>query len=135
LPRFVVTEFEEYARCGLLEVAAELQSFGRLLADDALHTSETVLIAGQHALDTVRSIGESNPKYGPFVTATFDALRALTKAALAEGARLRAELAAQKAQAAAEAALAAQASEKAAGGSGGDKAGGGDQSPATPKTA
>lgn len=81
------------------EIAAELDAFSRLLADDALHTSEAVFIAGQYALDTARSIGEANPKYGAFLTPVFDALRNMTKAALARAAELRAERAAAKAAA------------------------------------
>jgi len=104
------------------ELAAELQVFARLLADDALHTGETVLIAAQHALDTARSIGESNVKYGPFLTTTFEALRGMTKAALAEGAKLRAERAARKAQAEAEAAAQEKAQEKATAAFGAEKA-------------
>jgi len=80
------------------DVADRLEAFSRLLADDVLHTSDWVLIAGQHALDTARSIGDGNAKYGSFLTAVFDALRNMTKAALARGAELRAERAAAKAK-------------------------------------
>lgn len=77
------------------QLADELQAWGRLLDDDALHTSEAVLIAGNLALDTVRSIGENNAKYGAFVTPVFNALRSLTKAAQARLVELRAERAAK----------------------------------------
>jgi hypothetical protein len=79
------------------DIAVKLDTFSRKLADDTLHTSETVFVAGQYALDTARSIGEDNPKYGSFLTAVFDALRNMTKAALARAAELRAERAAAKA--------------------------------------
>lgn len=77
-------------------VAEEMQAFGRLLSDDALQTSEIVLIAGQHALDTARSMGPEHPKFGAFLTTVFDVLRGMTKAALAKAAELRAQKAAAK---------------------------------------
>lgn len=79
------------------DIADELDGLGRLMADDALQTSEIVLIAGQHALDTARSIGSEHARYGSFLTAVFDALRNMTKAAVAKGAELRAQRAAAKA--------------------------------------
>ncbi len=80
------------------DVADKLEAFSRLLDDDALHTSEGVLIAGQHALETARSIGDGHAKYGSFLTTVFDALRNMTKAAVARAAELRAERAAAKAK-------------------------------------
>lgn len=74
------------------EIADKLTEFGRLLGDDVLHTSEMVLIPGQHALDMGRSL--ENSAYGSFLVPVFDALRSLTKAARARLTQLRAEAAA-----------------------------------------
>jgi hypothetical protein len=70
-------------------VAEDLLALGRLMADDVLVTSESVLIPGKHALDIARSIGEGNPKYSRFVVRVFDALREMTKAAQAHLAEIR----------------------------------------------
>jgi hypothetical protein len=91
------------------DVTTKLDAFSRALGDDTLHTGEMVLNAGEHALNTARSIGESNAKYSSFLTGVFDELRKMTKAALARQAELRAERAAAKAAVAAEAAKKADA--------------------------
>lgn len=78
------------------EVTSKLEELSRTLADDTLATSELVLIAGNHALDTARSIGPEHAKFGGFLTSVFDELRKMTKAALARQAELRAERAAAK---------------------------------------
>ena len=62
---------------------------------DLEHVPERLRVPG--FLNGQRWIGEDNPKYGSFLTAVFDALRNMTKAALARAAELRAERAAAKA--------------------------------------
>lgn len=79
------------------DVADQLVSFGRLLSDDVLHTSEEVLTGGQAALDTARSIGENHSKFSQFLTKVFDALRNMTKAARDAKKKLQAARAAAKA--------------------------------------
>ncbi len=75
-------------RIGLEQkVAEELGKLSRLMSDDALHTSEVVLLAGSSALDMVRTLAAGNTTYSQMLAPVTNALRDLTKAARAAGLR------------------------------------------------
>jgi hypothetical protein len=59
------------------------------MSDDVLHTSEIVLLAGQSALDMVRTLSAGNATYSQMLAPVSNALRELTKAARNKLAQLR----------------------------------------------
>jgi hypothetical protein len=69
------------------ELAEEFVAFGRLLADDALHTGGIVFLVGQNALELAR--GLVNSIYAPLLAPVYDELRNMTKAARAKLDELR----------------------------------------------
>ncbi len=71
------------------KVADELGKLSRLMSDDVLHTSEIVLLAGQSALDMVRTLSSGNATYSQMLAPVTNALRELTKAARNKLAQLR----------------------------------------------
>ena len=77
-------------------VAAALGKLERLMSDDVLHTSETVLVPSQLALNLIH--GYATTKFAKFLTPVYNALSAMTSAARARTEELALEKKAAAAQ-------------------------------------
>lgn len=73
------------------KLAEELSAMGRLLADDVLHTSEMLRLAGQSAFDMTHTLAAGNSTYAQLLAPVQNALRDMTKAARNRLAQIREE--------------------------------------------